>query len=258
METISLSLAKFPLFLVCAARVGSLMATLPIFSGGTTPALVRLGLAVTMALVVFPVAEPFLPAVALTPGGLGLLVANEALLGLMVGFTARILFTAVELGGTIIGYQMGFSAANVYDPQSQHQVSLIGQFQNVLAILLFLALDVHHLFLRAIVDSYRFLAPGGLDLAGGAIPYLVALSGDIFVLGVRFAAPVLAVLHLSGLVLGILARVFPQLNVFMLSFPVNIGLSFLVIGLTLNLALALLGREFAGLEERIRGLFLAL
>jgi flagellar biosynthetic protein FliR len=155
----------------------------------------------------------------------------------------------------VIGYQMGFAAANVFDPQNQQQTSLIGQFQNVLAILIFLALDIHHLFLQAIVASYDVLPPGLLDLSGGAVPYLLQLSGNIFILGVKFSAPVLAVLLLSGLVLGILSRVFPQLNVFMLSFPLNIGLALLGIGLTLNLASTLLGREFNALWDQIQHLF---
>ncbi len=125
----------------------------------------------------------------------------------------------------------------------------------MLAILIFLALDIHHLFLQAIVASYRALPPGQLDLAGGAVPFLVQLAGNIFVLGVKFSAPVLAVLLISGLVLGILSRVFPQLNVFMLSFPLNIGLAFLGIGLTLGLATTLLGREFNALFDQLQQLF---
>ena len=85
---------------------------------------------------------------------------------------------------------------------------------------------------------------------GGAIPYLMHLTGDMFSLGIKFSAPVLAVLMLTGLVLGIMARIFPQLNVFMLSFPINIGASFLVIGLTLGLVTSLLGREFHGLAAK--------
>ncbi|HKL24784.1 MAG TPA: flagellar biosynthetic protein FliR, partial [Desulfuromonadales bacterium] len=139
--------------------------------------------------------------------------------------------------------------------QNQRQVSVMSQFQNVLAILIFLSLDIHHIFLRALVYSYEVLPPGQLDLAGGAIPYLMVLAGNMFVLGVKFSAPVLAVLLLSGLVLGILSRVFPQLNVFMLSFPLNIGLAFLTIGLTLGLTVALIGREFKQLGEMFLNLF---
>lgn len=255
MELQNIPVDRFQAFLICAARVGSIMGTLPVFSGGQVPMKIRIALALAFSLVLFPVVEPVLPRPDFTPLSLGVLLANEALLGLLVGFVGRLVFTAVEFGGTVIGYQMGFAAANVFDPQNQQQTSLIAQFQNVLAILIFLALDIHHIFLQAIVASYEALPPGTFDYAGGAVPYLLQLSGNIFILGVKFSAPVLAVLLLSGMVLGILSRVFPQLNVFMLSFPLNIGLAFLCIGLTLSLATTLLGREFNALWDQLQHLF---
>jgi len=255
MELQNIPVDRFQAFLVCAARVGSMTGSLPIFGGGQVPMKVRTALALAFSLVLFPVVEPLLPRLDFSPLSLGLLMANETILGLMVGFAGRLVFTAVEFGGAVIGYQMGFAAANVFDPQSQHQTSLISEFQNVLAILIFLSLDIHHLFLRAIIASYEALPPGLLDFSGGAVPFLLQLAGNIFVLGVKFSAPVLAVLLLSGLVLGILSRVFPQLNVFMLSFPLNIGLAFLGIGLTLGLATMLLGREFIAIGDQLQQLF---
>ncbi len=251
----ALSTETFGLFLVCAARVAALMGSIPVFSSAQTPKQLKAGLSLTLSLLVFPVVSPMVTNLPETTIGLALLVSQEALLGLILGFMGRLVFTAVEFGGTIIGYQMGFAAANVFDPQNQRQISLMSQFQNVFAILLFLALDAHHLFLRAIVHSYRLLPPGQLDLSGGAVPFLLELMGNMFVLAVRFSAPVLALLLLSGLVLGIMARVFPQLNVFMLSYPINIGLALLVIGLTFQMVSALLTREFSLLGERFAYMF---
>jgi flagellar biosynthetic protein FliR len=168
----------------------------------------------------------------------------------MIGLIARLIFTSVEYGGTVIGYQMGFAAANIFDPQNQRQTALISQFQNVFAILLFLSLDIHHYFIYTAVRSYELLPPGNLNFGGGAVPYLIELSSRMFMLGAQFSAPILIILLLSGLILGILARTFPQLNVFLLSFPVNIGISFVVIALTLGLVKMLLSREFDMLPER--------
>jgi flagellar biosynthetic protein FliR len=246
----ALSTETFGLFLICAARVAALMSSIPVFSSAQTPMQIKAGLSLTLSLLVFPIASPFLPNLPETAIGMTLLVGQEALLGFILGFMGRLIFTAVEFGGTIIGYQMGFAAANVFDPQTQSQTSLLSQFQSVFAILLFLALDGHHLFLKAIVHSYRLLPPGQLDLSGGAVPFLLDLTGNMFVLAVRFSAPILALLLLSGLVLGIMARVFPQLNVFMLSYPINIGLALLVIGLTFQMVSTLLTREFNLLGER--------
>jgi flagellar biosynthesis protein FliR len=242
---------QFQTFLICTARVAGFIGAIPVYFGSQTPARIKAALVFAISLVLFPVLSPALPEVSFQPISFLLFTINETLLGLILGLISRLIFTTVEFGGTIIGYQMGFAAANVFDPQNQNQVSLISQFQNVFAILIFLALDGHHIFIKTAVKSYQLLPPGHLDLSGEAIPYLMELTSRMFSLGVQFSAPVLAVLLLSGLILGVLARVFPQLNVFLLSFPLNIGISFVVIALTLDMVAMLLRREFDALGERI-------
>lgn len=242
-------------FILCLARVAALIGATPVFSSQQAPMRIRLGLALLISLAIFPVVEPNIPPLPKDTTSLGLLAANEVLLGGLLGLIARFIFTAAEFGGTVVGYQMGFAAANVFDPQGQHQLSLMSQFQNVFAILVFLALDFHHIFILAINESYQLLPPGMLDFSGEAIPYLLKLAGNMFTLGVKFSAPVLVVLLLSGLVLGLMGRVFPQLNVFMFSFPLNISLAFLAIGLTLNIVAALLSREFDALATHFTHIF---
>jgi len=247
-------LEQFQAFLISMARVGGFIGATPVFSGQQAPNQVKVALVFCCSLVLFPLMQDFIPELIFTPPTFILFVITEVLIGVLIGLVARLIFTAVEFGGTIIGFQMGFAAANVFDPQNQRQVSLISQFQNVFAILIFLAIGGHFIFLQAAVESYRILPPGGIDLSGDAVPYLMQLASHMFSLGIQFSAPVLAVLLLSGLILGILARTFPQGNVFLLSFPLNIGISFTVIGLTLNLVFLTLSREFDDLYYRITSL----
>lgn len=242
---------QFQLFLVVLARVAGFIGAIPVFSSPQAPARIKVGLAIAVALVLFPVMSQRLPAVSFSPLPFLLFVINETLLGTLMGLVARLIFTAVEFGATVIGFQMGFAAANVYDPTSERQIALVSQFQNVFAILIFLTVDGHHLFFRLAIRSYEILPPGHLNLSGGAIPFLMELASRMFELGVQFSAPVLALLLMSGLILGVLARVFPQLNVFLLSFPLNIATAFIVIALTLDLAGALLRREFDTLAETL-------
>ena len=242
---------EFQLFLICLARVAGFIAAIPVIIASQTPPQLKAGLVFMVSLLLFPVMQPSIPPMTLDPGTFLLLAISEVLLGAAIGLIARMIFTAVEYGGTVIGYQMGFAAANVFDPSSERQLALISQFQNVFAILIFLAIDGHHIFFQIAVESYKILPPGVFNISGEAIPYLLKLSSRIFMLGIQFSAPVLAVLLLSGLILGILARVFPQLNVFLLSFPLNIAISFTVIALTLPLVTILLRREFDNLGERI-------
>ncbi len=240
---------QFQAFLVVTARVAGFVGAIPVVLSAQTPGRIKTALVFGIALTLFPIMEKFVPATSFVPGQLGLLVVSELLLGLLLGLIARLIFTAVEFGATVIGFQMGFAAANVFDPQNERQVALLSQFQNVFAILIFLAVNGHHLFLYTAVRSYELLPPGQLNLAGEAIPFLMELASHMFVLGVQFSAPVLAILLLSGLILGILARVFPQLNVFLLSFPVNIGTGFIVIALTLNLSQTIIRREIDTIAE---------
>lgn len=246
-----LPVEEFQTFVVCAARVAGFLTATPVYFSGQAPARIKAGLTFALSILLFPILAPFVGAVDFRPAAFLLLFINEVLLGMMIGLVARFIFVSVEFGGTVIGYQMGFAAANIFDPQNQRQTALISQFQNVFAILLFLALDIHHYFIRIAVRSYELLPPGNLDFGGNAVPYLLELSSRMFMLGVQFSAPILVILLLSGFILGILARVFPQLNVFMLSFPLNIMISFVVMALTFGVVKTLLSREFDMLPERM-------
>jgi flagellar biosynthetic protein FliR len=241
---------QFQTFLVVTSRIAGFIGAIPVISSAQTPGRVKTALVVAISLTLFPLMADAVPRVSFAPIPFMLLMVSEVLLGVLLGLVARLIFTAVEFGATVIGFQMGFAAANVFDPQSERQVALISQFQNIFAILIFLAINGHYLFLQTAVMSYELLPPGQLDLSGEAVPYLMQLASHMFAIGVQFSAPVLAVLLLSGLILGILARVFPQLNVFLISFPINIGTAFIVIALTLGMLSMLIRREFDTLGER--------
>ena len=255
MDLPAISLPLIQGFLICLARVAAMFAAIPVFSGGQIPPQLRLGVAFLFAVVTYPIVKDYIPAGHLTILEFGLLISAEIILGLLVGFLAQLAFMAAEFAGSVIGYQMGFAAANIFDPSTQSQVALISRFQGIFAILLFLSLNIHYLFLEAIVSSFKMLPPGSLNLSGGAIPMIVEVANHSLILSIRLVAPILALLTLSNLTLGIMSRVFPQLNVFMISFPINIGISFIIMGLTLGIVASLLQKEFSSLPERFLNLF---
>jgi len=246
---------QFQTFLLCLARVMALVVSIPVFNSRNTPPQVKIGLGFGVTLLLFPLMAPHTPSIDFSLTEFALIMVNEALIGILLGLVAQLIFTAVSFGGTIIGYQMGFAAANIFDPQTTQQLSLMSQFSNIIAILIFLSLDIHHLFFEVIVDSYILLPPGYINFTGGSVALLMDLAGHMFILGVKLSAPVLALLLISTLVLGILSRVFPQLNVFMISFPMNIGIALFVIGLTLNLVPLILRREFDTMGENFIRIF---
>lgn len=249
MEVEIFEISNLYVFLVILSRMAAMVGSLPIFTSSEAAIRLRLGLAAGLALLLFPVTDISLDPIQTTPAGLILIMVQEAVLGLLLGFVTQLIFFAVQFGATIVGYQMGFAAANILDPQHQQQIPLLSQFQNVFAILLFLALDIHHVIIRVMARSYEVLAPGNMDLAGGAVVFIIELTGHMFVLGLQLVAPVMVVLMVSMFILGIMSRVFSQLQVFLLSFPINISLALIVLGLGMELAYIILEKEFAQLQQ---------
>ena len=238
-------------FLVCLARMAAMIGSLPIFTSSQAAFRLRLGVSFAITMLLLPGLDISFSDRQLTPVGFGMIILTETLLGLLLGLVIHLIFFAVRFGATVAGYQMGFAAAEILDPQHNQQVPLLAQFQNVLAVLIFLALDAHHIVIRVMVRSYKILPPGHIDFSGNAILFVLRMTGEMFVLGLQLIAPVLAVLMLSMFILGIMSRVFSQLQVFMLSFPVNISLALIVIGLSLSIVVGILEKEFYGLQDRL-------
>lgn len=251
MELFLFPIEDFQSFLICFARVAGFMSAIPILYSGQTPMQIKAGLTFFIALLLFPIMGPTFPVIPFEFVPFSLFIINEILIGGIIGLISRFIFTSVQFGGKIIGFQMGFMMADVMDPQSGTNTSLISQFQNVFASFIFLALGGHHVFFHTAIRSFELLPPGNLDFNGEAVPYLIELSSHMFSLAIQFSAPVIIILLLSGFSLGLMSRVFPQANVFMLSFPLNISISFIVIGLSLNITYVILTREFDDLGYRI-------
>ena len=239
-------------FLLVLARFAGLVVAAPLLGHALVPVRVRAGLAAVLAVAIAP-ALPAVPEPATLPALAGAL-AVESALGTLLGLVAQFIVAGVELGGQLAGIQMGFGIASLIDPQANAQVTVVAQWQQLLALLVFLVLDIHHLLLRALLESFRSAPPGGLVLTGIGLGGAVTLAGELFTLGVRVAAPVLVALLLTNAALGVLARTIPQLNVFVVGFPVNVGVGLVVLGVSLPFTFRLLAARFAALEPTLGAL----
>jgi flagellar biosynthetic protein FliR len=244
-------------FLLVLARLGGLVVAAPVFGHQLVPLRVRAALAVILAVVLAPAVAAASPLPA-TLWGLAGAAATESALGALIGFTAQLIFAGVSLGGQLAGMQMGFGMFNLIDPSSHAQVTIIAEWEQLIALVLFLVLDVHHLLLQALLASFHTAPPGAVVLAGGGFETVFRVAGDVFGIGVRIAAPVLIVLLMTNAALGVLARTIPQLNVFVLGFPVNVGVGLFVLGASLPFTVRMLTGRFSGLDrvfdELVRGL----
>jgi flagellar biosynthetic protein FliR len=243
------------LFALVLSRVAGIFSAIPVFGGKTIPLHIKVVIVAMITLVCFPtlnVSLAQLPSDAFT---LALLALREVMVGLTLGFVTRIIFSAVDFSGQIIGMQMGFTISSIIDPTQGSQTQIMAVMQTLLATLLFLSLNIHHLFIRTIVDSFRIIPLGGWHINSELIAFLIRSTSDIMTLGVRLAAPVMVALLLTSITLGIMARAFPQMNVFMVSMPLNIGIGFVVLGLTLTIFFHVLEMSFGSIKGQIDTLF---
>uniref|UniRef100_C6E8D2 Flagellar biosynthetic protein FliR n=1 Tax=Geobacter sp. (strain M21) TaxID=443144 RepID=C6E8D2_GEOSM len=243
-----------PLALVLA-RVAGLFSAIPMFGARLVPARVKMGLIFAMTLLIFPVIKPHAVPNVSDSLGLMLLVLQEALVGLTLGAVSQFIFAAVEFCGQLVGTQMGISMAAQFDPATQNNVPTMAIFQGALATLLFLAFNVHEHFIRGIVDSYRVIPLGAWHVSGGLMKFFIETSTGIFIIGIKLAAPVSVALLATSVALGIVARSFPAMNVFMVSMPLSIGIGFVILGISLPVFVRVLQGSFGQVVDQMRTLF---
>ena len=219
-------------FIIIFARISGVMVAAPIFSDTNIPAQLKVGLTLIMSLVFYPIVAA--PRVGPDPGLLQLvyLMGSELSIGLLIGFSARLLLVGVEMAGEVAGFQMGLGIVSIFDPSTQQQVSLIGQAMTLFATILFVALDGHHLFIASLARSYDLVGAGAINLTRPAFDHYTGVAGKLFLVGLQVGAPLVVALLAANFAMGLIARSVPQVNIFIVGFPFTIalGLIFLVIG----------------------------
>lgn len=213
-------------------RILGLIAVAPLFSNRSIPARIRVGLGVMLAMIVAPTLTN-LPVVDPVSLAAILLLGQQFIIGLAMGFAMRIVFAAVEMAGEMTGLTMGLGFATFFDPQSQGRSSAVSQFLALLALMIFLAANVHLVLLSVLVESFTSLPITAHPMPSGTAWLLVKSGGQIFNLGVQLAMPMVAALLMTNMALGILTRAAPQLNIFGIGFPLTLTVGFVVIGLSL-------------------------
>ena len=248
------SLNEFSFFALVLCRLAGIFSAIPLFGEGRVPLVIRVVTIFMMTLVCFPLLRAMAPQLPADSLSLAILVVREILIGISLGFLSKVVFAAVDFCGQIVGMQMGFSMSTMFDP-SMGQTPLMSNFQLLLAMLLFLSLGIHHVFIRAIMDSYTVIPVGSWHMSGGLLEYFIVTIRDMFVLGIKLAAPVMVSLLATSVALGIMARSFPQMNIFMVSMPLNIGIGFLMLGLSLLVFLHTLEISYGMINVQIKTLF---
>jgi len=237
-------------FLLVFFRVGAMLAVAPILGHRSVPVSHRAGLAALLALLLTPV-------VGRAPvdgaDGLGLLlaIAGEIVIGIAIGAVATLVLAAVQVAGELVGFQMGLGIGAVYDPALGHTVTVFTRFQETLALLLFLAVDGHHALVAAVAGSFQRMQPGGLLAAQPLAAGMATLGAKVVRAGLELSAPLVSVLFVVNVVLALLSRVSPQMNVFALVTPVAMGAALVTAVAVLPSTLATLARLYADVPADI-------
>ncbi len=226
------------------ARMTAIIAVFPIFGFRAIPILMKGGLAILLTIIVFPLVQIGPQPLSTQPLELFIILIKEVVVGLIVGYSTTLLFYGIQMAGHILGIQMGFGIISVVDPLTDVQVSLIGQLNYIIALLIFLTLDGHHFLIRALVSSYDYISLGGAHFPSGLMQKINFMTGAIYDVALRIAAPVFVSLFLTDVVLGIMARVAPQMNVFIIGFPLKIGVGLLVMSLVVSFFPYVFGKMF--------------
>lgn len=255
-QTIQILLPEFQGFLVLISRIGGLLAALPVLSGRSVPAKVKLALVLGLGVLLAPIIP--LPAVPYDPLVLTAGLISEMVIGLAIGLAVRLFFGALELAGELIGVQMGFGVVQLFDPATAEQTPIIGQYFTLLVTLLFLSLNGHLLLVATIISSYESIPAFGASLTGSMGEAILRLAQNMFVVGLKLAVPVLVIILLINLLLSLLGRAVSQINVFVLSFPITIAGALAVMSLSAPFVTELLVREIERLQFTIDELLRAL
>jgi flagellar biosynthetic protein FliR len=213
-------------------RILGLVAAAPVFGHSSVPISIKLILGVMLATIIAPTVPP-LPAADPTSWAGLLILAQELLIGLGMGFAMRLVFAAIEFAGDVASSTMGLSFATFFDPNSSGHSSAISQFLTLVATMAFLAVNAHLVLLQALAESFVTLPISSTPISLAAPLELVRWGGKIFSAGLQLSMPILAALLITNIALGILTRAAPQLNLFGIGFPITLGVGFLAISLTL-------------------------
>ncbi|MGD8880341.1 MAG: flagellar biosynthetic protein FliR, partial [Desulfobacterales bacterium] len=193
--------------------------------------------------------ENFPTVTGLAPLAIG--IVREILLGISIGLAVNFIFAGLQLAGQLAGYQMGMAIARVMDPSTDRQLPLLGQFNELFALLIFITINAHHWFIRALVDSYQLVPVFGFRISGSLIEQLVGMAGNMFVIAIKLGAPVIAVLLISSIVFGLIARTVPQMNVFFVAMPLKIAVGLFFFGICLPYFSLFLKTTFSKLGDTV-------
>jgi len=234
-------------FLLTFARVGAMVMLLPGIGEMNVPSRIRLAMALVLTAILLPAHQKAYVVDLKAFGPVMVVLFQELVIGAVLGLTARLAISALQVAGSVVAQQLGLGFVTAVDPSQNQQGLLVGNFLTVLGITLIFATDLHHLVIAALNDSYTIFAPGEMPIVGDVAKHITQIIATSFKIGIQLAAPFLVFGLLFNLGLGVLSRLMPQMQVFFIGLPLSILLGFLLLVLVIG---AMMG-TFTGYLEGV-------
>lgn len=233
LNLLQFDLNQYLLFFFILIRVSGIFLTAPILSANNVPVRLRVAMSLLISLIFFSVVPSNFQVLNWNVIDYFLVCAKELIIGLLLGIVPRVMFAAIDLAGNVVGFLMGFAIVNVVDPQTETQVSIIASFKTMLATLLFVVIDGHHIFINSISKSYELIPIEEYQYRTEQLDFLVRITGDLFITGFQLGAPLIIALFLANIIMGFMARSIPQMNIFIVGFPFTIGLGLILLAFSM-------------------------
>ncbi len=221
-------------FMLTFARLGTALMIMPGFGDSFVSERIRLHIAIAVSFVLFPLVMHYVPSPIPPTFVLVTMIAIEVVIGLLIGTVARIFMTALDTAGMIISMQSGLSNAQVFNPSLAAQGSVMGAFLSVTGVLLLFITDLHHLLIIGLIESYELFPLGYMPDTGSMAELIAQAVSSSFQIGVKLAAPFIVMTLLIYVGMGVLSRLMPQIQVFMVALPLQILLSIVLFTLVLT------------------------
>lgn len=254
MLSLSLPLDQIILFLFVLVRVAAILFVVPFLESRNVPILVKVGLAFSVTWLLLPNLDIPVPSLSTAPVALAMGIGSEIAIGLIIGLMVKLLFAGIQLAGQMAGFQMGFAIANVVDPASSLQIPMLSQFLNLFGFMIFLTMNIHYYFIKALVDGFETIPLWGAQFDGNLYELIMGTAANAFIIAVQIGAPVMVALMLTSVALGLVARTVPQMQIFIVAMPVKIILGLIFLGFSLPYLMSFLKSAFHSLGQSIQGL----
>jgi flagellar biosynthesis protein FliR len=234
-------------FLLAFARVGTMVMLLPGVGEMNLPSRVRLTMALVLTAILLPAHQKAYAVDLHAFGPMLVVLFQELIVGAVLGLTARLAISALQIAGAVVAQQLGLGFVTAVDPSQNQQGVIVGNFLSVLGITLIFATDLHHLVIAGLNDSYAIFQPGEMPIVGDVAQHITRIIATSFRIGIQLSAPFLVFGLLFNLGLGVLSRLMPQMQVFFIGLPLSILLGFLLLVLVIG---AMMG-TFTGYIEGV-------